>query len=63
MWLASWFVTDANDFYSKWNVRCHINVDRTKELLGMEFRPVNESLVDMANSLIDLGIVEDKRIV
>ena len=34
---------------------------RAREMLGMTFIPSQKSVIDMAYSLIDLGIVPDKR--
>ena len=49
-----------NAFWSGWNIRVHVKNDRAKEKLGMKFKTIEESLVDMVYSLIKFGYIEDR---
>ena len=59
-WLASFFIKDVKTYYSCWNVRCHVKNDAAKDILGINFRTMKESLKDMGISLIKHGFVPDK---
>jgi dihydroflavonol-4-reductase len=60
-WLVSYFSTDVNGMYERWNIKFSINNDKATKELGIKFRPVNESIIDTCYSLINHGLVEDKR--
>jgi nucleoside-diphosphate-sugar epimerase len=60
LWLASFFNQDAKNYYFCRNKKCDINTDRTKQALGMKYRDIKESCIEMCYKLIELGFVEDK---
>lgn len=59
-WMISWFVADMRQFYHGWNIRVHVKNDRSKKELGLKYRDVKDTLIDMGYSLIKFGFVEDK---
>jgi len=44
-----------------WDRELHLNNQRSKELLGIDYRPSQETLRDFGNYLIDNGYLPDKR--
>lgn len=48
-------------FYVDWKVKCHVKNDKAKEELGIDFISAKESIIDMCYSMIEHGLVEDKR--
>jgi nucleoside-diphosphate-sugar epimerase len=60
-WLGSFVDVGVRGVYERWNINCHIKNDKAKKELGINFRPVKESIIDTCYSLINHGLVEDKR--
>jgi nucleoside-diphosphate-sugar epimerase len=60
-WMVKFFMKDMKEIYDAWNVRCHVKNDKAKKELGIDFIDPKQSLIEMCYSLIDFGIVEDKR--
>lgn len=38
-----------------------INNQRSKDVLGINYRRIDDSLCEMAESMMDMAIIEDKR--
>lgn len=60
-WIASFIDKDIDSVYNDWNVRCNILNDKAVKELGMEFTPIKDSVVEMCYSMMDHGLVVDKR--
>lgn len=45
-----------------WDKTYNLSNKRSIEILGMKYRSLSESLIDMAHSLIDLGYAPDRRV-
>lgn len=58
-WMASFVDTDAKGFYNDWGVNCQVKNKKSQEELKMEYMEIKESLKDMGESFIELGIVEN----
>ena len=58
LWFFSWFNKDLKASYPYIGVAWKINTSRMKNVLGIEGRDINEAVVAMAQSMIDLGMVE-----
>jgi len=61
LWVVSFWDKDAAAVLS--NVGTSFEMDNCKStnVLGVQFRDVSTTLIDMANSLIDFGFVPDLR--
>ena len=57
LWLFSWFSKDLKAAYPTVGANWHMNIDRMKNVLGIEGRDINEATVAMAQSMIDLGMM------
>lgn len=60
-WVFKCMSKDMKYFYAAWRVRCHVKNDKAKKELGMKFITAKQSVIDMCYSLIDHGLVADKR--
>ena len=61
LWIFSVFGGDVRFYYRRWGLKWVISPDNTKKILGVEnYIPLEQSLKDMAESLMDLGYVERK---
>ena len=60
-WMAKFFVKDMRSFYADWNVKCHVKNDKAVKELGIDFKDPKESLIEMCHSMIDHGLVRDRR--
>lgn len=58
---GAWFDRSAAEMARYWDWYKTFDNTRSKEILGIKYRPTQESLVDMAHSMINSGIIEDKR--
>ena len=56
LWLFSWFDKDLKAAYPTVGTTWNMNIDRMKNVLGIEGRDINEATVAMAQSMIDLGM-------
>ena len=60
--LASYFSVNAAKVKQYWGQDMEFDNTRSKEILGLEYaRPLSETLVAMANSMINFGILPDRR--
>ena len=59
--LASLFRGDAKMMVKYWGQKMACNNQRSKDVLGIEYRPIEESMVEMAETMMDMGTIEDKR--
>lgn len=60
IYIGSLVDKDAKSMYAQWEVRCHVKNDKSIKELGIKYISVEESTIEMCNSLIKFGIVEDK---
>lgn len=60
--VASWIDDTAKSIIPQWDKEQILNNRLSQELLGMGYRDPSESLIEMGESLINLGIIKDKRI-
>ncbi|XP_065064620.1 uncharacterized protein LOC135690864 [Rhopilema esculentum] len=58
LWFFSWFNKDLKASYPYIGVAWKMNNSRMKNVLGIEGRDINEAVVAMAQSMIDLGMVQ-----
>ena len=58
---AGLFRADARKAAKYWGVEAHVNNARSREVLGINYRTCNESLKDMGHSMLDLGLIRDRR--
>ena len=60
MWTLSCCMKELRPFISKWGRPVECDNTRSKEILGIEYIPVKQSLTEMVPSLVQVGILEDK---
>ena len=58
---ASFFSSEAAAIAKLWGRNMMADSTRSKEILGIEYRNVEESVKEMVYKMIDAGILEDKR--
>ena len=58
---VSFFRSDAAKIMAYWGREKNFNNTRSREVLGINYKPASQSLTEMVNSMIELGILEDKR--
>jgi hypothetical protein len=61
IYLASFFLSDANMVISRWGMQSVIDNTKSREVLGVNYCDINRSLVDMTYSMFETGALEDKR--
>jgi len=44
-----------------WGTEMNLSNARSREVLGIDYREMNQSIVDMVDSMIEKGLLEDKR--
>ena len=59
--LASLFDRRALAIASKWNKDLHFDNSKSKELFKLEYIPIERTLIEMTESMIDIGYIKDKR--
>lgn len=47
--------------YSKWGKEITMENESTKDILGIQFTPFENTVIEMAESLIDKGHIPDQR--
>ena len=52
---------DARNIAANWGKEVNVSNKRSKEVLGINYRPEEDSLREMAESLMDKGIIRDRR--
>lgn len=58
---VSFFRSDAAKLAAYWGRRLQINNQNSREVLGINYRPISPCLKEMVESMIDMGMLEDKR--
>mmetsp|Transcript_37487 Transcript_37487/g.27248 ORF Transcript_37487/g.27248 Transcript_37487/m.27248 type:complete len:216 (+) Transcript_37487:325-972(+) len=61
IYIGSWFDRGAADMAKQWDWSKTYDNSRSREILGINYRPSKDSLIEMAHAMIDSGIIEDKR--
>jgi len=59
--IGSLFDSTAAELARFWDFYKEIDNTKSKEVLGIKYRPTQETLVEMGHSIINSGVVEDKR--
>ena len=59
--VGSWFSKMAKELNWNRGKRRTVLNNKSIDVLGMEYRDINESVVEMGHNLIDQGYLEDKR--
>ena len=54
-------MSDAAKVAQYWGRELNISNERAKQVLGMTFRDPEESMEEMVTSMIEIGLLEDKR--
>jgi len=58
LWVASWFSKDVRGIYPYIGTPFKANTSRLRDVLGIEPRNIEESTVEMAHCVIDLGMIK-----
>ena len=58
---ASFFSKEVADLIPMWGLEMHVDNTRSKQVLQLSYRPPKESINEMVYSMIETGIIEDKR--
>ena len=59
--MAGLFIAEVKLILPVWGKDFKLINERSKTVLGVEYRSAAESTIAMANSIIDSGLLEDKR--
>ena len=59
--VASVFLTELKTVMKEWGLELNASNTRSIEGLGIQYRPVKESVVDMVESMWATGALDDKR--
>ena len=59
--MASYLRDDAAKIASLWGHELRFNNPCSREVLGIDYRPIKDSLKEMVESMIDLGLLEERR--
>ena len=60
-WLLKFSNKDMKATYASWGVNCHVKNNKARKELGIDFISAKQSIIDMCYSMIDHGLVDDKR--
>lgn len=60
IWIGSLFNKDAKNFLWQWNVKAFMDGSYAAKKLNLQYKDARESSLDLAKSLIDLGLVKPK---
>ncbi|TNV77275.1 hypothetical protein FGO68_gene7656 [Halteria grandinella] len=60
--VISWFDKKAARIITRWGLRNVYNNQKSKDILGIQYHSPEENVIAMARSLIENGVVEDKRV-
>lgn len=60
LWLYSWFDAESRQILDRVNRRVRFDNAKAQRLLGIDFAPPQKSLVEMAYSMIERGIIPKK---
>lgn len=61
MWLASFFNSRADGMYKRWDKQMTFENAKTREMLGIDFIPMEQSVSEMVETMIQTGYVPDLR--
>ena len=61
MKFASYFNDEAAAVLPNWGKDWKLDTSKSKEILGIQYRPAKESFSEMVNMMIENGWIEDKR--
>lgn len=60
-WVASNLDKSMNRMYSNWGKEITMDNEETREILGIDFIPFEDTVLEMADSLIEKGHIPDLR--
>lgn len=61
VWLGSWFDGKIESVRKMWGREFKVKNDRSREILGINYRPGKQTLIEFANYLIDNDYLPDNR--
>jgi len=61
LWILSFFSSDVNMYYQRLGVRVNISSKKAQEQLGIKFKDLKTTTIDMGYSLIEHGYVKAKK--
>lgn len=59
--VASWIDDTAKSILPQWDKEQRLSNKKSIDLLGLQYRNHRETIVDMGENFIEVGIVKDKR--
>jgi dihydroflavonol-4-reductase len=59
LWTVSWCDGEAASMIGMWGIEKHLDNSPSKDLLGIKYRPLKETLKDMVEALIKTGYIPD----
>lgn len=59
--IASFFIPEAKAVLYHWGKNVKVSNEKAQKVLKIKFNDIDQTIVDMGNSLIDVGIVPDYR--
>ena len=59
--IASWFDNTIKLTMDRWGITYKIDNEPSKQVLGIQYTDCRQSILEMAESLIELGYIPDKR--
>ncbi len=59
--MAAVFRSDAATIVELWGQEYDVQNARSKEMLGMQYRPIKTSIEEMGEKMIEFGLIPDKR--
>ncbi|CAI2369203.1 unnamed protein product [Moneuplotes crassus] len=57
LWMVSLFNDDAAFYLTGWNIKNEVDGSLASEKLGIEYKPMKESILEACESLVNLGLV------
>ena len=61
LWVGSFFDGEAATIYSLWGTETECDNQPSKDILGIDYTPLQTMMDDMIKAMIETGYVEDKR--
>lgn len=61
VWVISIFMKELNVVLSQWGQQLNLDHSNAEKVLGIQFHSVTEGINEMVYSLIDAGLIPDKR--
>jgi hypothetical protein len=61
MWIASWCKSEAGAAIRVWGIEKEFDNTPSQELLGVKYRPLEDTLKDMVVALIETEYIPDQR--